>query len=304
MINKATYYAPIALFVYKRPEHLRKVLDGLLRCNESIHSDLYIFSDGPNEYASSITLENIQEVRKLVKSLKGFKSINYFIYETNLGLATSVIRGINQVFEKYESVIVLEDDVVPGKYFLKYMNDSLSFYEKDDNVGCIHGFNYPLLDFGFETDTFLLRGADCWGWATWKRYWELFENDSKLLLEKILKNKQNCEFDLFGTHKYLQMLKDNIDGKINSWAINWHASLFLKNKYCLYPKKSLVINIGLDGSGTHTGSHLNLQTEGIDWMPNIKNPSLFNQKYYWLKYLYFQWSMRFLRIVNFNRICK
>lgn len=98
-----------------------------------------------------------------------------------------------------------------------------------------------------------MKGADCWGWATWRRAWCLFEPEGKILLDKLKQQKLEFDFDRRGTHMYVKMLQDQIDGKNDSWAIRFHASLFLSDKYCLQPTKSIVINIGLDSSGTHCG---------------------------------------------------
>ena len=103
-------------------------------------------------------------------------------------------------------------------------------------------------------ETFFLRGADCWGWATWKRGWDLFEPDGEKLLAGI--NAQNIrkEFNYDGSYDLVGMLYSQIKGKIDSWAIRWYASAFVKNKLTLYPGESLVLNIGNDGSGTHCGT--------------------------------------------------
>ena len=146
---------------------------------------------------------------------------------------------------------MLEDDLLTSPYFLDFMNEGLSIYEEDEKVISIHGYVYPISE--KLPETFFLRGADCWGWATWKRGWDLFEPDGGLLLNKLEESKQTEEFDFNRSYPYTQMLKDQINGKTNSWAVRWYASAFLQNKYTLYPGKSLVSNIGGDGSGTNTG---------------------------------------------------
>ncbi len=169
--------------------------------------------------------------------------------KTNLGLSQSIISGVNEVLEEHESIIVLEDDIIPSPFFLKYMNEALNKYSVIDRVGCIHAYSYPCSN--PLPDTFFLRGADCWGWGTWKNSWNLFQENGQTLLDKILKSELSYQFDLDGTYPFTQMLRDQISGRNDSWAIRWHASMFLANKLCLYPGKSLVKNIGCDGSGTN-----------------------------------------------------
>jgi hypothetical protein len=148
-------------------------------------------------------------------------------------------------------VIVVEDDLVTSPYFLKYMNDGLELYKSVEEVASIHGYIYPVQ--ADLPETFFLKGADCWGWATWKRAWQGFNPDGAALLRALETRHLTTEFDFNGSTGYTQMLKDQIAGKNNSWAIRWYASAFLNNQLTLYPGTSLVQNIGHDGSGEHCG---------------------------------------------------
>lgn len=129
------------------------------------------------------------------------------------------------------------------------MNEALNYYEKEEEVISIHGYIYPVAS--KLPETFFLKGADCWGWATWKRGWDLFEPDGKRLLDELRYRNLRKEFDFNGAYPYTKMLEDQIRGKNNSWAIRWHASAFLKGRLTLYPGRSLIQNIGTDESGTH-----------------------------------------------------
>ncbi len=238
--------APIALFVYNRPEHTRRTVESLIKNELSSESDLIVFSDGPkNEKAEAA----VGMVREYIKSVKGFKKITVVERSENFGLAKSIITGVSDVVEKYGCVIVMEDDLVSSPYFLRYMNDGLELYENCESVVSIHGYIYPLDE--RLAETFFLKGADCWGWATWKRAWRLFEPDGKKLLAELNARNLTTEFDFDGSYGYTQMLKHQIEGINDSWAIRWHASAFLKDKLTLYPGRPLVDNIGNDASGTH-----------------------------------------------------
>lgn len=242
-------YSPIALFVYNRPDHFKRTIDSLIINDLALKSDLIIFSDG----AKDITDEkSVQKVREIIKEIQGFKSVKSEQSDINKGLAKSIIYGVTNTVKKFGRIIVLEDDMIVSPYFLNFMNEALDIYEREENVISIHGYIYPVKK--QLPETFFLRGADCWGWATWKRGWDFFEEDSNFLIEQIDKSKLQKEFDLGGSVKNYRMLKNQREGKIDSWAIRWHASAFIKNKLTLYPGKSLVKNIGTDGLGTHLGS--------------------------------------------------
>lgn len=245
MVAKAL--APIVLFVYNRPNHTKLTIEALKQNELAKESDLIIFSDAPkNENAKA----SVTDVRKYIRSVRGFKSIKIIEREKNFGLANSIIEGVTKVVNKYGEIIVLEDDLITSKYFLRFMNDALDVYQNDSKVASISGYVYPIKDL---PETFFIKGADCWGWATWKRAWDLFEKDGKKLLRDLEEKKLLNEFDFDGTYKYSEMLKNQIEGKNNSWAVRWYASAFLKNKLTLYPGKSLVSNIGNDTIGTHSG---------------------------------------------------
>ena len=253
-------YSPIALFVYNRLEHTRSTVEALKNNLHALQSELYIFSDGPK---NDIHNESVESVRKYIKSIDGFKSVSIVERSKNFGLANSIIDGVTSLVIKIGHVIVLEDDMVTSPYFLKYMNDALKLYQENKNVASIHGYVYPVNNL---PETFFLRGADCWGWATWKDRWVYFEQDGKKLLNRLENEGLLNRFDFNGAYPFSKMLHDQIVGKNDSWAIRWHASAFINNKLTLYPGKSLVLNIGNDGSGTHC-KDTNLYSSEISQVP-------------------------------------
>jgi hypothetical protein len=241
--------APIALFTYNRPDHTKETIRALQANYLAEESDLFVFSDAPKNPES---LSAVLEVRDYLRRVSGFKSVTIIERTNNYGLAKSIINGVTDICDRYGNVIVLEDDLVTSRHFLKYMNDALTQYKADERVISIHGYIYPLRK--TLPETFFLRGADCWGWATWKRGWDLFEPDAQKLYEAVLAGGEIKIFDFDGNYGYANMLRQQIEGKVNSWAIRWYASAFLAGKLTLYPGISLVQNIGNDSSGTHCGN--------------------------------------------------
>lgn len=239
--------APIVLFTYNRPRHTRQTIEALQKNQYAAESDLIIYSDGPQNQSVS---HGVEETRLYIKTITGFKSIIIVERDINRGLANNIIDGVTTVVNAYERVIVLEDDLLTSPFFLKYMNEALNLYEDEQNVACIHGYIYPVK--GDLPETFFIKGADCWGWATWKRAWDIFEVDGSILLSQLLEEKRESEFDFDGSYPYMKMLRKQIKGKVGSWAIRWYASAFLKNKFTLYPGHSLVYYNGSDGSGTNS----------------------------------------------------
>lgn len=243
--------APIALFCYRRLGVLERVVEALKNNELALQSDLIVFADG---YKNDEDKKGVKEVREYIKTLSGFKSIKIIESSKNKGLANSIIDGVTKVVNEYGKIIVVEDDILTSPYFLNYMNDALVMYERDEDVACISAYTYPIKT---DKQSFFIKGADCWGWATWKRGWECFEVSGQKLFDELNHKNLSYECDFDGSYPYTQMLKDQIDGKNDSWAIRWYISCFLKNKLCLYLGKPVATNIGFGVKGaTHCVAEL------------------------------------------------
>ena len=241
-------YAPILLFVYNRPEHVRRNIQALLKNELAAESELFIYSDAAKDETSQAA---VKEVRAFIRSIQGFKKITITERAENWGLARSIIDGVTTQINRYGRVIVLEDDLVVAPHFLQFMNDALETYRDEERVGHIKACDFthdPSLP-----DTFLIKWTGSWGWGTWDRAWKHFNADGKALLTELESRKLTYTFDFNGKYGYTRMLRRQIEGKNNSWAIRWNASLFLKGILSLNVGKSLVQNEGFDGSGTNCG---------------------------------------------------
>ena len=241
--------APICLFVYDRLDHTRQTVEALKQNFLAQESDLVIYSDAAK---SKYNFHKVEGVRQYIREIEGFKSICIVEREMNFGLAKSIIDGVTKIVNNSGRVLVLEDDIVTSPYFLKFMNEALIYYQNDEKIISVTGHVFPME--GELPETFFLRDPGCWGWATWKSSWELFEPDGRKLLLQIKRKKLESEFNFEGSYNYIKMLKSQIARKNDSWAVRWYASAFINNKLTLYPGRSLVQNIGNDGSGTHGGN--------------------------------------------------
>lgn len=239
--------APVVLFVYSRVKHTRRTIDALRDNYFADSTDLIIYSD---HQKCNKAEKGVCEVRNYIKNVTGFKSVKIIYRPFNYGLSKSIIAGVTETLAIYDRVIVLEDDLVTSRYFLTYMNQGLDLYANSEKVISIHGYCFPSEKALGET--FFLPGADCWGWATWKKSWEVFEPDGRVLLRRLRKNNLTREFDLLNSYPFTKMLNSQVAGLIDSWAIRWYASAFLEKKLTLYPGQSLVKNIGNDQSGIHS----------------------------------------------------
>jgi len=250
--------SPIVLFVYNRPEHTKRTVESLLKNTLASESRLIIFSDGAK---NDIDSQKVQAVRNYVKTIKGFDRIEIVLRDKNFGLANSVISGVTEVLKQYDQVIVIEDDILTSLSFLTFMNKALVFYQENKSIYSISGYPYPIkIPNTYKKDIFISYRSSSWGWGTWKDRWEKVDWEVKDFSSFISDSKVQNLFDR-GGQDLTQMLKAQMIGKIDSWAIRWGYAHFKNNAYCIYPIVPLCKNIGTDKSGTHSSSSKKLDVE-------------------------------------------
>ena len=240
--------APIALFVYNRPQHTERTAKFLQQNELASESKLFIFSDGPKSAADE---EKVQEVRNFIQKIDGFRSVELIERKENKGLANSIIDGVNSLTKEYGQIIVFEDDLISSPYTLTYFNEALNRYRNEEKVMHIGAYMYPLAAQNLP-ESFFYRAATSWGWATWERAWQHFEPNIDTLMKAFDKPKK-AAFSIEHSMNFWRQMRQFKTGKNNSWAIRWYASIFLNGGLTLNPSQSLVNNIGHDGTGVHSG---------------------------------------------------
>lgn len=242
---------PLILFVYNRPEHTRRTVEALQKNLLADKSALFIFSDGAK---SDKDAEKIRPVRDYLKTIKGFSKIEIVLRDKNLGLANSVISGVSEIINLYDRAIILEDDILTSASFLSFMNKTLEFYQEDERIFSVSGYPYPIqIPASYKKDVFVSYRASSWGWGTWKDRWEKADWEVKDFPGFVSDTKKQILFNKAG-EDLTPMLKAQMRGEVDSWAIRWSYTHFKNNTYCLYPVVPLCKNIGTDSSGTHSSS--------------------------------------------------
>lgn len=241
--------APILLFAYNRPRHLQHTVEALAHNPLAQESELFVFSDGAR---TEDDREDVELVRSYIHTIEGFKTVHRIERDRNYGLAANIIDGVTDIVNRYGRVIVLEDDLVTAPGFLQFMNDALDTYADEPRVGHIQAYDFT--QNSRLPETFLIKFTGSWGWATWQRAWQHFNPDGQYLLNELHRRHLTRRFDFNGKYGFTRMLRRQVEGKNNSWAIRWNASLFLQDILSLNVGRSLVQNEGFDGSGTHCGA--------------------------------------------------
>ncbi|MBP3936843.1 MAG: sugar transferase [Clostridia bacterium] len=243
--------APVILFVYDRPDHAKQTLDALAANELAEQSELFVFCDGPKKES---VIERNRQVVELITAEKErgrFASVTLTVSPVNKGLAASIIGGVTDIIHRYSKCIVVEDDLITSTKFLSYMNDALDFYKEKKSIFSISGFTYPLKALQkYPHDVYLSYRACSHGWATWSDRWDSVDWEVKDFTKLSRSLVKRYRFNRGGNDLY-RMLRHQMRGERNSWAIRFCYSQSKQERYTIYPSKTLVKNIGFDGSGTH-----------------------------------------------------
>ena len=240
--------APIVIFSYDRPDHLRRTLDALAKNDLASRSELYIYCDGAKESASAEQIERIRDNRSVAHGADGFKSVTIIEREKNVGLKANIVGAVTEIVNKYGRVITLEDDIVTSAGFLRYMNDALELYKDDEQVMHISGYMWPHR-YRLPETFFYPVPYPGGGWATWARAWQHYSDDAEALFH-YWKDRWN-EFNKFGDNYLQKQLEANYHGTMKTWFIKWHAVMLMRGALTLYPGQSLTNNIGFDSLATN-----------------------------------------------------
>ena len=238
----------IVCFAHTRPLHLLRMLNSLLGNNASTLLPIYAYIDGHRSEGEKAVVD---ECEAILKRFQGVMQIKIIRRASNYGLSSQILAGVSEVLKSYEKIIVLEDDLVLSPHFLDFMIQGLEVYRDNPKVVSIHGYIYPHSKSNLPP-TFFVRGADCWGWATWRDRWQSATLDPEYVSREISRRGLVSRLNYDVGNSYSDLLDATLSGMVDSWAIRWHASAILKNQLTLYPRESLVANTGNDGSGTNS----------------------------------------------------
>lgn len=240
--------APICISTYSRLEHLKQTISALQVNTLAKASELYIFSDAPKPGDE----EKVDRLRSYIHSVDGFKQVHIVERKTNSRVANGR-GGIKQLLAKYGKMIFIEDDIVTAPGFLQFMNDGLDFYKNDERILSITGYCPPIkIPDDCNQDVFMLQRFSAWGFGTWAEKFDPFGFDvQKHGITNFLKDKKAIKSFCKNGKDMYPMLLEEAKGELDALDVQLMYYEFKYNKYTIYPVKSLVQNIGHDGSGEH-----------------------------------------------------
>lgn len=264
MPKRTTKLAPVAAFLYKRPQHVRRMLSSLAASRLAQETDLFLFCDGAQNPADEPA---VRAAREEARRVTGFRSVTVIERTENWGLSRSITTAVADLCEGFGRVIAVEDDLVLAPGFLDFMNHALARYEAEERVMQISGFQFGLRSTPPSHNVFLPL-ISCWGWATWKRAWRAYDPQGRGGEAVLADADRRRRFNLEGAYDYASLLRNQLEGRVDSWGVRWYLSVFDRDGLVLFPPRSLASNEGFDGSGTHKVNQTNSLAAGPDVWPD------------------------------------
>lgn len=241
--------APVLIITYNRYDHLRQTVEALKQNYLADQTDLFIASDYPK---SELDSESVQKVRDYIKSICGFKSVVPLFREYNYGAVENSLSAKKEIFEKYDRLIVMEDDVVTGKGFLKFINDGLEKYKDNKKIYAVCGYMWEMQNAKPMKNQIFLHTFCAWGYGMWRDKETWVQGGPDLAREFLSSLKLFYKMNRASPH-YLLMVASIAKGQLVAGDVNRSLTMIKSQKLCLFPPRSLVRNIGFDGSGIHCG---------------------------------------------------
>ena len=242
--------APVLLTVFNRPH---ETLRALARLKQARPEKIYIAADGPRERQPE-DQRLCQEVRQLVtEEINWPARVLTDFAPLNLGLRRRMASAISWALDREDRVIVLEDDCLPDPSFFRFCTELLERYANNQRIGVITGDNFQPEGFACNASYYFSRYPHCWGWATWRRAWDQYDDE---MSDWPAVRETSWLKDLFPhplEELYWRKIFDETHaGQIQSWAYRWTYSCWRQNILTATPARNLVTNIGIGAAASNT----------------------------------------------------
>lgn len=263
-------HIPLVFFIHRRPETTRQVFEAISRLQPT---ELLVVADGPKTDRSA-DKERCAATRSIINNIDWDCNLLTNYAEENMGLRKRIISGIDWVFEKVDRAIFLEDDCVPDTTFFKFCALQLDRYVEDPRIMTVSGNNFQQGRRRTDYSYYFSRFNHCWGWATWRRAWQYYDDEMTLWPEvRDGEWLMDILHDPVAVEYWRRIFQSAYDDHIDSWAYRWTFSCWIQSGLTILPSVNLVTNIGFGEDATHTNvlnSKLDVAACGMDFP--LKHP--------------------------------
>ena len=244
----------VVMIAFNRPDMVRRMLSSYVEADGAATRDVVMFIDGPRDESDRIKCEAVATVAdEFKRRLPRLRAIRR---PRNLGCRASVVDAVTTVMKDYGRAIVIEDDVLISKTFLRYMDDALEFYKDDKRIWCINGFRNlgVKLPKDYVHDIYLDQRNWSWGWGGWYDRWSQVDFDMKFWPGCHESPTEIARLDACGIELW-KMAEDVYAGRLNTWDIQCTVHIVLNGLYTIEPRRLLSKSIGFGSDSTHMSSY-------------------------------------------------
>lgn len=258
---------PVLLLIFNRPDTTKKVIDAL-RQTKPTH--LFVAADGPRPTRPDEKVKT-ETARKIATTIDWPCEVKTLFRTENMGCRLAVSSAIDWFFEHVEEGIILEDDCVPDPSYFPFAQELLARYRNDKRVMVVAASHFHGEAHKPPHSYFFSRYNHCWGWASWRRAWQMYDREMSLWPALC---KSNWLLGIGNGNRLFQRYWTEIfdrayAGDVDSWAYRWTFSCWTQNGLTILPSRNLVTNIGFDIDATHTNGcdnfELHSKLESIDF---------------------------------------
>lgn len=245
-------HSMVCVFAFNRPDPVKMVLERLSACEDVLNRDVVVYIDGARNGSDE---EKIADVINIVKTFQrtSLKRIEIRCRERNYGCQGNISGAITEVLSSTDRIIVIEDDVLVSKYFLRYMDSALDKYYSDKRIWGVNGHQCPYMKVprSYRGDVYLSPRNLCTGWGTWRDRWMPVDFEIHDWLQ-FISSPENADKVLAAGWDIRGLLDRHYEGKLNSWALPCTYYMIKNSMYVIEPRYSLTKNIGFGIESVHT----------------------------------------------------
>lgn len=265
--------SPVLLIMFNRPGCAAKVFNEIRKQKPK---ELFVAADGPRKDVDG-EIELCLQTRKVIESVDWTCKVKTLFRESNVGCKKAVCSAIDWFFEHVEEGIILEDDCLPSQDFFCYCDEMLERYRSDLRVMHVGGTNLQDGQLWGDGSYYFSKIVHVWGWATWKRAWNLYDRElttyscfiKNNLIEDVYENKKMQKF-------WIDCLNKVNNNEVDTWDYQWVYSVLINNAVSITPNVNLISNVGFGNDGTHTHDERDqCSNRNVGSLMKVKHPSIF-----------------------------
>lgn len=281
------YEIPILIIGFNRPDVIRETFEYVKNVQPT---KLYIAIDAARENRPGEE-KLVDAVKQVFNSIDWECEVHKKYNTTNKGAEITVSSAITWALENEEYVVVLEDDIVASKAFLRFAKDMLIRYKENENVYLVSGGNYTPKEFSDKRDyTFCFSGHTGCGWATWKRAWDKFTLNCKFDISKEeLTERYSTKKIVDVKYRWFSRMSKRPIGTC-TWDVCWTYTRTKNKGLSIVPRVNLTSNIGVYGLHDNGLTNMHFLKYDNDFIA-VNHPAEITidkeyDKYHFYKYIY------------------